>query len=61
MSVEERVIAILLENKVGVVNYCCCEYRMVSEEGCVGTVGDVATGRLCTVIVYDWLFSECNA
>ena len=42
--VDEKVISVLLDDMVGTVNFCCCEYRMVSGEGRVGAVGDVSAG-----------------
>ena len=41
LGIEEKIISVLLEDKVGAVNFCCCECRMVPVECRVGAVGDV--------------------
>ena len=41
-GVEEKVIFVLLDDKVGTVNFCCCECRMVSVEGRMCAVSDVS-------------------
>ena len=42
VSVEEEVVSVLLKDKVGAVNYCCCECKMVPTK--VRDAGDVITG-----------------
>ena len=44
MGIEEKMIFVLLEDKVGAVNFCCCECRMVSGEGHMSAVRDVSAG-----------------
>ena len=52
MGIEEKVIFVLFKDKVGAVNFCCCECRMVSGEGRRGAVSDLSAGYsqlLCSV------------
>ena len=41
MGIEKKVILVLLDDKVGAVNFCCCECRMI---GRMGAVSDVSAG-----------------
>ena len=54
VGIEERVISVLLEDKVGAANFCCCECRMVPGGSRVGSVGDVSAGfaQLLGVLEY---------
>ena len=42
VGVEEDVVSVLLKNKIGAINYCCCECRMVPAKG--RGAGDVTAG-----------------
>ena len=43
MGVEEKVISVLLEDKVGAVNFSCCECKVVAGESRMGVIGDVVS------------------
>ena len=57
MGVEDNVIAVLLDDKVGAINFCCCECRMVSAED-RGPVKDVSAGYAQLLRVVGCLVSE---
>ena len=61
MSVEEKVIFILLKDKVGTVNFCCCECRMVSGESRMGAVSNVSTGYAQLLRVVGCLINEVHS
>ena len=42
MGVEENAVSVLLKDKIGAINYCCCECRMVPAKG--RGAGDVTAG-----------------
>ena len=42
VGVEKEVVSVLLKDKVGAINYCCCECRMVPTKG--QGAGDVTAG-----------------
>ena len=56
LGIEEKVISVLLEDKIGAVNFCCCECRMVPGECRVGAVGDVSAGY--AQLWFCWLLGE---
>ena len=58
MGFEEKVILVLLEDKVGAVNFCSCECRMVSGQGHMGAVSDVSAGYAQLLHVVGCLVNE---
>ena len=61
MGIEEKVISVLLEDKIGAVNFCCCECRMATGESRVGAIGDVSAGYAQLLRVVSCLINEVRS
>ena len=61
MGIEEKVISVLLEDKVGAVNFCYCECRMVPGGSRVGAVGNVSAGYAQLLRVVGCLVNEVHS
>ena len=58
MGIEKKVIDVLLDDKVGAVNFCCCVCRMVLAEDRGDVVRDASAGYAQLLCVVDCLLNE---
>ena len=61
VGIEEKIISVLLEDKVGAVNFCCCECKMIPGGSRVGAVGDVSAGHAQLLRIVGCLVNEVHS